>query len=213
MTIYDDAIAHYIDDLYVAQEQVFQKIFEAIPQRGLPAITIKPEEGRFLRFLVHASQAQTVVEIGTLGGYSGLWLAQGLSPTGKLITLEKEPAHAAVAAEHFALGGVAERVDLRVGDAHALLPRLAQEGPFDFCFIDAEKTGYDAYLAWALANIRRGGIVAAHNAFKHGQIADPANQEPDIAQMRTFNARFVSMPQLLTTIFPAGDGLLVGLVC
>src|SRR5262245_23183809 len=146
MTIYNDAHARYITELFAPHDTVLAHVYEAIPKRGLPAITIKPEEGKFLQFLVAACGARTAVEIGTLGGYSGIWLARGLRSDGKLITLEKEPKHADVAREHFALAGLDDRVDLRLGDAHGLLPMLSSEGSFDFCFIDAEKQGYNVYL-------------------------------------------------------------------
>lgn len=212
MTIYNDAHVRYITELFAPHDAVLAQIHDAIPKRGLPAITIKPEEGKFLQFLVAVCGARTVVEIGTLGGYSGTWLARGLSAKGKLITLEKEPHHAEVAREHFALAGLSEQVEIRLGDAHALLPLLAAEGPFDFCFIDAEKQGYDVYLDWALANIRPGGVIAAHNAFRGGAVMDPANREADAEVMRAFNRRFAAEPRLLSTIFPAGDGTLIGVV-
>lgn len=212
MTIYNDSFSRYITDLFASHDPVLQHVFDAIPRRGLPAITIQPEEGRFLQFLVRACGARTVVEIGTLGGYSGIWLARGLPARGKLITLEREQLHAHVAMEHFVLAGLTERVEVRLGDAHALLPALAAEGPFDFCFIDAEKTGYGAYLDWALTNVRGGGLIAAHNAFRHGAIVDDANREADTEAMRAFNRRFASEPRLLSTLFPAGDGMLIGVV-
>lgn len=210
MTIYNDAHARYISETFAQHDAVLAQVYDAIPKRGLPAITIQPEEGQFLKFLVAASGARTVVEIGTLGGYSGIWLARGLPAEGKLITLEKEPHHAEVAREHFALAGLSERVEIRLGDAHTLLPTLAPAGPFDFCFIDAEKQGYGVYLDWALANVRPGGVIAAHNAFRHGAVVDPANHEPDSDVMRAFNRRFASEPGLIATIFPAGDGMLIG---
>ncbi len=212
MPIYDDKHADYITQHFAQPDAVLQQIITAIPARGLPAITIKPEEGRFLQFLVRANGARRVVEIGTLGGYSGTWLARGLPADGRLITLEMEPHHADVARDHFALAGVSDKVDLRIGNAHALLPGLSSEGPFDFCFIDAEKTGYDAYLDWALANVRPGGIIAAHNAFRGGAVLDENDHAPDVAHMRAFNQRFAAEPRLLATIFPAGDGTLVGVV-
>lgn len=212
MTIYNEAHARYITEVFAPHDPVLAEVYDAIPKRGLPAITIRPEEGKFLQFLVATCSARTVVEIGTLGGYSGTWLARGLPPTGTLITLEKEPHHAKVAREHFALAGLSERVDIRLGDAHALLPVLAAEGPFDFCFIDAEKQGYGVYLDWALANIRPGGVIAAHNAFRSGSVTDPANREADTELMRAFNRRFANEPRLLSTIFPAGDGMLIGVV-
>ena len=212
MTVYNDDLSRYVTDLFAQPDPVLQQVLDALPRRGLPQIAIKPEEGRFLQVLARASGARTVVEIGTLGGYSGLWLARGLPPGGRLITLEREPAHAAVAREHFALAGLAERVDLRVGDAKQLLPRLALEGPFDFCFMDAEKTDNDLYLDWALVNIRRGGVIAAHNAFRQGNILNPGDHSAETEIMRRFNQRFAHEPRLLSTIFPAGDGMLVGIV-
>jgi predicted O-methyltransferase YrrM len=212
MTVYNDDLSRYITDLFAQPDPVLQQVLEAIPRRGLPEITIRPEEGRFLQFLVQACRVRTVVEIGTLIGYSGLWLTRGLPSDGRLVTLEKDPVLAEVAREHFRLAGLAEHVDLRIGDAKQLLPRLAPEGPFDFCFIDAEKTDNDLYLDWALVNIRRGGVIAAHNAFRRGDILNPADRSPETESMRRFNQRFAREPRLLSTIFPAGDGMLIGVV-
>ena len=99
-----------------------------------------------------------------------------------------------------------------LADANDLLPSLAADGPFDFCFIDADKLGYGAYLDWALANIRPGGLIAAHNAFRGGAVLDTTDNSPDMVYMREFNERFAAEPRLLSTIYPAGDGLLVGVV-
>jgi caffeoyl-CoA O-methyltransferase len=212
MPIYNDQLSSYITTHFARPDAALEQILTAIPARGLPAIAIKPEEGRFLQFLVRANGARRALEIGTLGGYSGSWLARGLPADGRLITLELEPHHAEVAREHFALAGVAAKVDVRVGNAHDLLPGLATEGPFDFCFIDAEKTGYDAYLDWALANVRPGGVIAAHNAFRGGALLDENDSSRDAAYMRQFNLRFAREPRLLSIIFPAGDGTLAGVV-
>ncbi|MEP7356033.1 MAG: O-methyltransferase [Anaerolineales bacterium] len=212
MPIYDDRFASYITNEFARPDAVLEQVLAAIPARGLPQITIKPEEGRFLQFLVCANGASQVVEIGTLGGYSGIWLARGLPTDGRLITLEKEPKHADVAREHFALAGLADKVDLRQGDAHDLLPALGAEGPFDFCFIDADKQGYGYYLDWALQNIRPGGLITAHNAFRAGAVLDAADHTPDTEALRAFNLRFAREPRLLSTIYPAGDGLLMGVV-
>ena len=212
MTHYTDAAADYITDLFVPKEPILPQVLAAIPAKGLPPITIKPEEGRFLQFLVRASGARRVVEIGTLGGYSGIWIARGLPAAGRLITLELEPKHAAVAREHFALAGVSGQVGIREGNAHETIKQLAAEGPFDFCFIDAEKDGYSAYLDWALKNVLPGGVIAAHNAFRQGQVLDAANTTADAQDMRAFNARWAAEPKLLATLYPAGDGMLVGVV-
>lgn len=212
MTVYNDELAQYITGQFVRPDPVLERVLAAIPARGLPPITVTPEEGLFLQFMVQATAARRVVEIGTLGGYSGIWIARGLPAGGRLITLEREPRHAEVAREHFELAGVADKVDLRVGDAHARLPALAAEGPFDFCFIDADKRGYSAYLDWALDNVRRGGLIAAHNAFRHGAILNLGDASEETRAILQANERFATDPRLLSTIFPAGDGTVLGVV-
>jgi predicted O-methyltransferase YrrM len=210
MTIYNDEISAYINSLFVPEDAALRRAREDSPNRGLPAIQIKPEEGRFLQFLVRACGAQKALEIGALGGYSGIWIGRGLPPGGKLITLEVEPLHAQVAGEHFAAAGVAQRIEIRVGNAHELLKALTAEGPFDFIFIDAEKTGYPRYLDWALENVRLNGVIAVHNAFRKGSVAGLAAADKFTATMQEFNHRFAAEPTLISTVFPAGDGMLVG---
>jgi len=210
MTTYTTALENYVRNSFAAEDEVLIQIREQIPARGLPAITIRPEEGRFLQVLAAASGALRALEIGTLGGYSTVWIARGLPEEGRLITLELNPSHGAVAREHFALAGLEDKIDLRVGNAHALLPGLSAEGPFDFIFIDAEKTGYPAYLDWSLENLSRGGVVTAHNVFRHGAILDPEISDAATVAMREFNQRLNSDPRLISTIFPAGDGIGVG---
>ncbi len=207
MPIYDQALETYLRSSFAAEDQVLARIREQTLQRGLPAKGVRPEEGRFLQFLVAACGARLALEIGTLGGYSGTWIARGLPPGGRLITLELEPIHAAVAEEHFALAGLQHLVELRVGDAHALLPALVVEGPFDFIFIDAEKEGYLDYLDWSLANLRPCGVLAAHNAFRNGAILDPDTSDPRVMATQRFNQRLIDDPRLLSCVFPGGDGI------
>jgi caffeoyl-CoA O-methyltransferase len=210
MPTYTDALQDYLRSTFSAEDEALAAIRREIPRRGLPEITVRPEEGRFLQFLVAAARVRKAVEIGTLGGYSGTWIARGLPPDGRLITLEKEPAYAAVAREHFALAGVQEKIDLRIGNAHDLLPRLATEGPFDFVFVDAEKEGYPAYLDWAEANLVPGGILAAHNAFRSGRVSEPASDDPSVEVTRQFNQRLARSH--LSTIYPAGDGTALAVI-
>jgi len=211
MTVYDDRFSQYITDLFAAQDDGLRHALEDSPKQGLPAISVKPEEGRFLQFLVRTCGVRQAVEIGTLGGYSGIWIARGLLPGGQLITLEREPRHAAVAREHFEAAGVADRVEIRIGDALETIRSLSAEGPFDFVFIDAEKSGYRAYFDWALANVRIGGVIAAHNAFRHGALVDPHNTEADTEAMRAFNRRVASEPRVISTIYPGGDGMVIAI--
>lgn len=207
MPIYNDALEAYLRSTVAVEDPILVRIRQQTPQRGLPAINVRPEEGRFLQFLAAASGARRALEIGTLGGYSGTWIARGLPPGGRLITLELEPSHAEVAREHFALAGLEQVVELRVGDAHTLLPALAEEGPFDFIFIDAEKEGYLAYLDWSLDNLRPAGVLAAHNAFRHGAILDPESDDPRVQVTRRFNERLFDDPRLIPCVFPGGDGI------
>jgi caffeoyl-CoA O-methyltransferase len=208
MAVYTDELSQYVGSVFVRQDETLAQVREMIPQKGLPAIYIQPEEGRFLPILVRAINAERAIEIGSLGGYSGIWIARGLSPGGKLITLEKDPYHAQVAREHFIQAGLADRVEVRQGDAHQLLRTLAAEGPFDFVFIDAEKPGYADYLEWAIPNTRVGGVIAAHNAFQQGEVAHH-NPKDNAVLMDTFNRQAAADPRLLSTIFPAGDGTLI----
>ncbi len=206
MPTYDDALEVYLRDNFAIEDDVLRTIRENIAARGLPQITLKPEEGRFLEFIVAASAARLALEIGTLGGYSGTWIARALPDNGRLITIEVNPEHASVADNNFRLAGLAERVDIRVGDAHQMLLELSAEGPFDFIFIDAEKEGYPAYLDWALENLQPGGIVAGHNAFGHGDVVDTADASERTEALRAFNRRLAEDPRMVSLIFPAGDG-------
>jgi caffeoyl-CoA O-methyltransferase len=213
MALYNDDLAAYIRDRFAADDEALRAAREESERAGLPAISIKPEEGRFLGLLARAVGARRAVEIGTLGGYSAIWIARSLASGGRLITIEANPKHAEVARVNLARARLgAARVEVRVGDAHEMLRAVASEGPFDFCFIDAEKSGYGAYLDWALANVRPGGAIAAHNAFKAGEILDPAKDDADVVAIRAVNDRFAREPRLASSIFPAGDGTVFGIV-
>jgi caffeoyl-CoA O-methyltransferase len=209
MPIYNDALEAYLRTTFAEEDQVMAEIRALIPEKGLPAITVRPEEGRFLQFLVASSKAKHALEIGTLGGYSGTWIARGLPPQGKLITLEMEPRHADVARQHFKFAGVEESVEIRVGNAHDLLLEIQGEGPFDFIFIDAEKEGYLEYWHWAQANLSLGGVMAAHNAFRHGRIVDLTADDKGVEIVRAFNRAVAEDPRFVAMIFPAGDGMVV----
>lgn len=208
MTIYNDSLSSYVNDVFARQDDTLYKVRQAIPQKGLPAIYIQPEEGRFLQVLVRANGAKRALEIGSLGGYSGIWIARGMAPGGKLITLEMDPLHASVAKEHFEFAGLGDQIEVRQGDAHLLLQRMNDEAPFDFVFIDAEKPGYPSYLDWAVDHVRIGGVIAAHNAFQDGYVAS-SREGGGAKAMDAFNRKVASDTRLISTIYPAGDGTLV----
>jgi caffeoyl-CoA O-methyltransferase len=209
MTVYNDQISEYIVDLFANHDTLLDYIWKNSQGNGLPTISVKPEEGRFLQFLVKACNVKKAVEIGTLGGYSGVWIARGLPADGKLTTLEIEPKHAEIARQHFIKAGLADRIEIRLGNALHTLNNLSNEGPFDFVFIDADKPGYPAYMEWAVHNLRSGGIVATHNAFRKGSIIGLMDDDAHSEGMREFNQSVADEPRLLSTIFPAGDGMLI----
>lgn len=203
-------VDQYIRRLFAEEDELLKRVKERIRRAGLPQISVQPEEGRFLQFLAKAVQARLVLEIGTLGGYSGIYLARALNGQGKLITLEMSPKHAAVAERNFADAGLTQRVELIIGDAHATLPILKEQAPFDLIFIDAEKPGYPRYLDWSLEHLRVGGIVAVHNALRHGSVFGARAADAHTEMMIGFNERFAREKRLLTTLCPLGDGMLVG---
>ena len=209
MPIDRERASQYIQNLFAQQDQAQIYALKDSRQKGLPEININPEEGRFIQLLVRASGGTKALEIGTLGGYSGIWIARGLAPGGKLFTLEKDPQHAAIAQDHFHRAGVSDLVDIRLGDAHASLSTLAGEAPFDFIFIDAEKSGYLDYYGWAIDHLRIGGMIAAHNALRGGSVYDPDSQDSTASALRTFNQQVASDFRVISSIYPAGDGTLI----
>lgn len=203
------AMVAYVNELFVQQSAVQVDITTTTTTQGLPQIDLRPEEGWMLMLLTRMIGAKRAVEIGTLAGYSASWLAQGLGTDGHLISFELDPRHAEIARNNLVAVGVAERVDIRVGNAHEHLPTL--QGEFDLVFIDADKTGYPHYLQWAVENVRAGGLIIAHNAFQNGAIV-ATNPNENTAAMQHFNHLVAENPRLLSTIIPVGDGLLVALV-
>jgi caffeoyl-CoA O-methyltransferase len=150
-----------------------------------------------------------VVEIGTLAGYSAIWMARALPPDGKLYTIEKSSKHAQIAQASFQRAGLDKKIELREGAASDWLPKLVGQGPFDFVFIDADKEGYPDYLNWAVENLRLGGIVTAHNAFRHGAVLAPKTNED--RGMDDFNKLIASDPRLESVILAVGDGMAAGI--
>lgn len=209
MTIYNESLSKFISSQFAPQDEALHFAHENTTKLGLPAISIKPEEGRFLQVLVRACAAQKAVEIGTLGGYSGIWIARGLTEGGKLVTLEIDEYHANIASEHFKLAGVSEKVEIRVGDAHQSLAKMSTEGPFDFVFIDADKTGYSSYFEWAVENVRPGGVITAHNIFRKGGILEEHSTDERIQATQALIRKVTAESRVISTVYPAGDGTLV----
>ena len=208
MPTYNRALSDYIVQNFAAEDEILSQIHSSLAQHGLPTYSINPEEGRFLQFLVSASGAKSALELGTLGGYSAIWIARGLPDDGRLITIEKEPNHAALAREHFQRAALDHKITIIEGDARVLLPTLNDEGPFDFVFIDADNANYPAYMDELFNHLNPRGIIAAHNAFVHGMILDKDLRTPYVEGTRQFLQTIAADPRLIATIYPAGDGIL-----
>jgi caffeoyl-CoA O-methyltransferase len=203
-----EALNDYVRDLYAPEDEALVYARVEAAERGMPPIHIGPDEGRMLQVLLAAVGAKRVAEIGTLAGYSGTWIARALPADGRLYTLDSDPDHSAMARTTFDRAGLDGRVVTRVGKAPAALDDLAAEGPFDAVFIDANKDGYPAYLRWAVANVRIGGIIMAHNAFMRGRIVGPELQtDASVQAMDAFNHALADDPRVLGTIIPIGDGI------
>ncbi len=182
---------------FAAEDQGLRHALTAAKQAGLPQIQISPIQGTLLQLLAAACNAQKILEIGSLGGYSGIWLARALTANGHFITLEINPTHAALVRNAFAQAGVSDRAEVRVGNALNLLPHLESEAPFDLIFIDADKSPYPQYLDWALRLSRPGSIIVADNTIRSGKgFEEP--QDEGMAGIVAFNNRIASDPRLIS---------------
>ena len=206
------ALADHVARVYAPEDAVLAEVRARSAAAGLPDIQVAALDARHLEVLARAAGARRAVEIGTLGGYSGIALLRGMAPDGELDTIELEPRHAEVARDSFQRAGVAARARIHVGPAAAMLPKLVARGPFDFVFVDADKEGYPSYLAWAADNLRPGGVVALDNAFLFGHLADEPRGEraAQIAAMRAVHDALANSGRWTATVLPTGEGLAVG---
>jgi caffeoyl-CoA O-methyltransferase len=199
-------LAAYVQKLFVHEDNALQRSREEARAEGLPGIEVPGELGVLLGILARAVGARKILEVGTLGGYSGTWLARALSPGGKLITLEVNPRHAEVARHTFEQAGVADRVEIRTGPALETLPDLRSEAPFDLIFIDADKDNYPAYLDWAIALARPGALIVADNVLLGRRVLADPSPDAGVAGIQEFNRRAAQHPQLTALILSMRDG-------
>jgi predicted O-methyltransferase YrrM len=195
------AVDDYISDLFIPPDPALDAALSASVAAGLPSIQVSAAQGKMLHLLARALGARRILEIGTLGGYSTIWLARALPPGGSLITLEAEPKHAEVAEANIARAGLAGAIDLRVGRAQETLPQLLAEGrrPFDLIFIDADKPGYSAYLGWSLRLARPGTLIIADNVVRKGQVAEGAAGDANVEGIRSFNKALAAETRVSAT--------------
>ncbi|WP_138500088.1 O-methyltransferase [Nostoc sp. PA-18-2419] len=213
------AVDRYLTELFVPPDSVLDAALEASAAAGLPPHNVSPNQGKLLLLLAQLQKARTILEIGTLGGYSTIWLARALPKDGYLITLEANPKYAEVALSNIARAGLSDIVELRLGQALSTLVQLAAEGrsAFDLIFIDADKSNNPDYLAWALKLSRRGSLIIADNVVRNGAVIDTASSDASVQGVRRFNELLASEPRVsataLQTVGSKGyDGLAIALV-
>ncbi len=213
------AVDNYYSHLLVPQDPVLDAALADSDAAGLPTINVAPIQGRLLELLARVRGARSILELGTLGGYSTIWLGRTLLPDGRMVTLEADPRHAEVARANLARAGLADVVEVRVGPALETLPKLAADGvgPFDMVFIDADKVSYPQYLEWSVRLSRPGTLIVADNVVRDGAVIDADSTDPSVRGVRRFNELLAADPRLTATaIQTVGvkgyDGFAVALV-
>ena len=183
-----EAVEHYFDKVLVAQDSALEDALATAAAEKLPAIQVSSGQGKLLHLLARILGARKILEIGTLGGYSTIWMARALPEGGRLITLEADPKHADVARKNFARAGVKNKVELRMGKALDTLPQIAAEGvgPFDLFFIDANKSNMPEYFEWSLKLARKGSVIIADNVVRGGAVLEADSKDADIQGVRRF---------------------------
>ena len=195
------AVDRYLTDVLVPADPALEAALEASAAAGLPAIHVAPNQGALLHILARMRGARTILEIGTLGGYSTIWLARALPDGGRLVTLEYEEKHARVAAANLDRAGVADRVEIRVGRAIELLPRLESErvGPFDVVFIDADKPSTPDYFGWAMRLTRPGSVIVVDNVVREGAVIREGTGDDAVDGVRRCLEMMAAEPRVTAT--------------
>lgn len=213
------AVDQYYNELFVPTDPALAAALAASTAAGMPAHNVAPNQGKLLYLLAKLQRARTILEIGTLGGYSTIWLARAVPADGHVVSLELDPERAAVARANVARAGLTDRVDIRTGRAVDSLAQLCaeQRAPFDVIFIDADKPSNPAYLTWALQLARPGTLLLADNVVRNGAVVDAASEDANVQGIRRFNDLVAAEPRLsatmLQTVGEKGyDGLTIALV-
>ncbi|MDP4097760.1 O-methyltransferase [Paenibacillus sp. P96] len=197
----------YVDQLY-EEDEMLKRVKAAIVEQGMPEVSVAHAYGRLLTLLVRISGAQRILEIGALGGYSGICLARGLSGNGGIVSLELKEEYARLAGSHMEEAGFGSLVQYRIGPAADSLKQLKEEGrTFDFFFIDADKENYPVYLEYAIELAAPGAVIAGDNCFLRGRTLNADKNGPSVQAVRRFNEMIAADPRLESTLLPAYDGL------
>ena len=195
------SVDDYFSQLLISEDQILLDAFHESEVAGLPAHHVAPNQGKFLHLLAKIQGTRKILEIGTLGGYSTIWLARALPRDGRLLSLEANPKSAEVAEKNIERAGLSAIVSIRVGNAIDTLPALLEEGeaPFDFIFIDADKPSNPAYLEWSLKLSRPGSVIVGDNVVREGAVVDPTSSDPKVQGVRQFLERMAEDPRLSVT--------------
>lgn len=191
------AVDRYIAERFIPADAALDEALRESERAGLPSIAVSATQGKWLHLLARAIGARRILEIGTLGGYSGIWLARALPNGGRLTTLELDPAHAEVARRNFVRAGLGDAIEIRLGPALQTLPTL--RGPFDLIFIDADKAGYTEYFGWAVTLARPGALIIADNVVRNGAIVDSRSADVAVRGIQRFNAAVAAEPRVTAT--------------
>jgi caffeoyl-CoA O-methyltransferase len=196
------AVDNYIADLFNEEDSSLAAVEQSIREYNIPSISVSPNQGKFLQLLARSCNAKKILEIGTLAGYSTIWLARALPRDGHLITLEYESLHAEVAKKNIARAGLSSLVDIRVGKGIDLLPQLVAEGagPFDMIFIDADKPPYKEYFEWSLKLSKPGTLIVADNVIRDGKVLDAISSDEMVAGVKRFNKALAAHRGVTATI-------------
>ena len=211
------AVDRYIVECQVGTDAALDHALALANSAGLPAINVAPNQGKFLQLLARTAGARKILEIGTLGGYSAIWLARALPAGGRLITLESQAKHVEIARSCLDKAGLSNVVDIRLGRALETLPTLKSEAPFDFTFIDADKENIAEYFRWALELSRPGALIVVDNVVRKGAVLDAESSDVNVQGVRRFNESLAKESRVTaTTLQTVGskgyDGVTIALV-
>lgn len=193
-------VDQYIDELLAPEDEVLASTIKSLDEAGMPQHSISPNQGKLLQIFAKLCNAKNILEIGTLGGYSTIWLARALPDNGKLITIELDPKYAEVARGNIEKANLQNKVEIRVGEALEVLQSI--DGTFDMIFIDAHKPSYTKYFEWALRHARPGTLIVADNVIREGKILDENSAEEKVKGAQEFNAMLAAKAEVSATIIP-----------
>lgn len=214
-----ESVDQYISQLFHDEDDCLKATEQSIIESGIPQISISPNQGKFLHILAKLINAKKILEVGTLGGYSTIWMARAIPENGKLVTLEIDKKHAEVAQQNFNRCGLSSKIEIRLGKAIEILPQLKAEGagPFDMIFIDADKPPYTEYFKWALQLSRPGTLIIADNVIREGKVLLTESPDEMVTGVKRFNQFLSQCSDVTATIFQTvgakeHDGMAIAIV-